>query len=89
MSGKHFVIRFPDFPDFVIRREVIDQALGRANEAIRSQVDSLVRIGKPLPRPTFLETIKDDPANRSSFLFRFDIEVPRGSVVEAESSERA
>lgn len=86
VPGQHFAIRFPDFPDCVIRRDAIDQALGRASEAIRSRVDSLVRIGKPLPRPTPLETIKDDPANRSSFLFRFEVEIPQGSSVEAKSS---
>ena len=71
-----FVARFPDFPECVIRRPMLDQILDNADKAVRSQLDMFVQLGKPLPRPTSLEELKNDPENRRSFLLQFKIEIP-------------
>jgi predicted RNase H-like HicB family nuclease len=87
VSGKGFVLQFPDFPDCVVRRPRFDQAVGRANEAFRSQVDVFVQLGKQLPRPTSLEELKSDPENRNSFLLKFEIEIPEAMAPGGEGSQ--
>ena len=82
--GEGFVVRFPDFPDCVIRRLRLDQVFSSAKEAVHTHVDIFVRHGKQLPRPTPLEEFKNNPENRSSFLLKFEIEIPGAMAPDEE-----
>jgi predicted RNase H-like HicB family nuclease len=62
-------VSFPDFPGCITAGKTIDEAKDLAYEALLLHWEGLREDGEPLPAPTNLEDIVDDPENADAMAF--------------------
>ena len=62
-------VSFPDFPGCITAGKTIDEAKDLAYEALLFHWEGLREDGEPLPTPTNLEDIVDDPENADAVAF--------------------
>lgn len=62
-------VSFPDFPGCITAGKTIDEAKDLAYEALLLHGEGLREDGEPLPAPTNLENIVDDPENADAVAF--------------------
>ncbi len=75
-DGREFRVRYPDFPSLVARARTIEKSTRLAAGVLRDEVRQRIDSTRGVPRPTSLQAIKDDPANRSSFVLKVPVKVP-------------
>lgn len=68
-----FGVDFPDFPGCVSAGRTLDEARQMAQEALDLHVEGLMEDGEPLPEPSSLESIMEDPVNREAVAFLVEI----------------
>lgn len=56
-----FGVSVPDLPGCFSAGESIDEAVDMAKEAIELHLEGLIENGEPVPRPSAIETHKDEP----------------------------
>lgn len=56
-----FGVSFPDFPGCITAGNTIDEAKNMAQEALSLHIHGLMEDGEPLPEPSKLEEIMNDP----------------------------
>ena len=59
-----FGVSFPDFPGCITAGITLDEAAGMAAEALGGHIDLMAEEGLPIPEPTDLETLMENPENR-------------------------
>jgi predicted RNase H-like HicB family nuclease len=59
-------VEFPDFPGCISAGKDLDEARTMAAEALELHIEGMLADGEPLPRPSGLEAIMADPANRET-----------------------
>lgn len=62
-------VSFPDFPGCITAGKTIDEAKDLAYEALLLHLEGLREDEEPLPAPTSLEDIVDDPENTDAVAF--------------------
>ena len=62
--GSDYGVSFPDFPGVVTAGRTLDEARAMAEEALLFHVEGLAEDGEPLPEPSTLEAVMQDPTNR-------------------------
>lgn len=65
-----FGVDFPDFPGCVSAGRTLDEARQMAQEALDLHVEGMIEDGEPLPEPSSLESVMEDPTNREAVAFR-------------------
>ena len=89
-ESARFRVRYPDFPTLGARANTIDQSTRVAAGVLRDEIRRRIESTRGVPRPTSLQTIKDDPTNRSSFVLKVPVRVPaRGSPPGAQTAPGA
>jgi predicted RNase H-like HicB family nuclease len=59
-------VEFPDFPGCISAGKDLDEARTMAAEALELHIEGMLADGESLPRPSGLEEIMADPANRET-----------------------
>jgi predicted RNase H-like HicB family nuclease len=68
-----FGVEFPDFPGCVTAGKTLEEARHMAAEAIELHVEGMLEDHEPIPEPSTLDTIMDDPENRDAVAFLVEV----------------
>ena len=82
-----FGVSFPDFPGCVTAGKTLDEARRLAPEALALHIRGMVEDGEPIPKPSTLDDLSNDPAMKHAVAFLVSVEVPDGW--SASTSRRA
>ena len=63
-----FGVEFPDLPGCISAGATLEEAKAMASEALAAHVALLQEEGEPVPEPSTIDQLMDDPRNRSRFL---------------------
>jgi predicted RNase H-like HicB family nuclease len=89
-------VSFPDLPGCIAAGKTLDEARAMAEEALAFHLEGLAEDGDPIPKPSGMDKIMSDPANRdavailvpanvpSSRTTRVNITVPAGALSEID-----
>jgi predicted RNase H-like HicB family nuclease len=64
-----FGVSFPDFPGCVTAGKTLDEARRMAAEALSLHIEGMVEDGEPIPEPSTIDDIADDPAMMGAVAF--------------------
>jgi len=59
-----FGVSFPDLPGCITAGRTIQEALEMAKEALAGHLEAMARDGDPIPEPSNIDAIMEDPENR-------------------------
>lgn len=59
-----FGISFPDFPGCVSAGSTLDEALAMGREALEGHIEVIAEAGEPIPEPSDVDTVMQDPEHR-------------------------
>ena len=59
-----FGISFPDFPGCVSAGSTLDEALAMGREALEGHIEVMAEAGEPIPEPSDVDTVMQDPEHR-------------------------
>ena len=59
-----FGISFPDFPGCVSAGSTLDEALAMGREALEGHIEAMAEAGEPIPEPSDVDTVMQDPEHR-------------------------
>jgi predicted RNase H-like HicB family nuclease len=76
-----FGVSFPDFPGCVTAGKTLDEARRLAPEALTLHIEGIIEDGEPLPEPSTLDDLADDPAMKGAVAFLLSVDI-------AEKAER-
>jgi predicted RNase H-like HicB family nuclease len=61
-------VEFPDFPGCVTAGRTVEEAHAMAQEALAAYVEMLNDKGKPVPKPSTLDDLKNDPHRKDAVI---------------------
>jgi predicted RNase H-like HicB family nuclease len=64
-----FGVSFPDFPGCITAGKTLDEAHRMAAEALALHIAGMVEDGDPIPAPSALDDLTDDPARKDAVAF--------------------
>jgi predicted RNase H-like HicB family nuclease len=64
-----FGVSFPDFPGCVTAGKTLDEARRMAAEALALHIDGMAEDGEPIPEPSTIEDLAEDPAITGAVAF--------------------
>jgi predicted RNase H-like HicB family nuclease len=64
-----FGVSFPDFPGCVTAGKTLDEARRMAAEALSLHIEGMVEDGEPIPEPSTIDDVADDPAMAGAVAF--------------------
>lgn len=76
-----FGVSFPDFPGCVTAGKTLEEARRLAPEALAMHIEGMIEDGDPLPEPSTLDALADDPAMKGAVAFLVSVDI-------AEKAER-
>ena len=79
--GSDYGVEFPDFPGCVTAGTDLEDARHMAVEALALHVEGLVEDGEPLPEPSSLDAIMEDPEYRDRVVLLVDAPVPAAPAI--------
>jgi predicted RNase H-like HicB family nuclease len=79
--GSNYGVEFPDFPGCVTAGATLDEARTMAQEALELHVEGMLEDGDAIPKPSTLDTVMSDPANRDTVAFLVAIPDRRSRIV--------
>jgi predicted RNase H-like HicB family nuclease len=80
-AGSDYGVDFPDFPGCVTAGRTLEEARSMAAEALDLHLAGMREDREPMPTPSTLDAVMDDPANRDAVAFLVDVAVrPSKSV---------
>lgn len=62
-------VDFPDFPGCVTAGKTLEEARRMATEALALHIEGMLEDREPIPEPSTLDVIMDDPGNREAVAF--------------------
>lgn len=68
-KGSAYGVDFPDFPGCITAGRSLEEARGRAGEALSFHIAGMLEDGEPLPEPSSLDAIMADAANTDAVVF--------------------
>lgn len=77
-SRSGYGVCFPDFPGCVFAGKTMDMALESARKGVIFHIEGMQEDGDPLPSPTPLETIMQNPENKQAIPAAIKIIIPTG-----------
>lgn len=63
-ADSDFGISFPDFPGCVSAGSTLDEALAMGREALEGHIEVMAEAGEPIPEPSDVDTVMQDPEHR-------------------------
>jgi predicted RNase H-like HicB family nuclease len=69
-------VSFPDFPGCVTAGVDLDEARAFAQEALSLHIEGMVEDGEPIPEPSSLEAVMNDPENRDAVAVLVSVQAP-------------
>lgn len=75
-KGSDFGVSFPDFPGCITAGRTLDEAKRLASEALAFHIDGMLEDGDPIPKPSSLDRLADDPSMKDAVAFLVTIELP-------------
>lgn len=81
-KDKHsdFGVSFPDFPGCVTVGRTLEEARELAVEALALHMVGMIEDGAPLPEPSTLDQLADDPEMKDAVAFLVSAEAPEKTV---------
>jgi predicted RNase H-like HicB family nuclease len=64
-----FGVSFPDFPGCVTAGKTLDEARRMAAEALALHIEGMAEDGEPIPEPSTIDDVAEDPAMRGAVAF--------------------
>jgi|SRR5579871_519805 len=80
-SKSDFGVSFPDFPGCITAGRTLDEARRVAPQALALHIRGMLQDGTPLPEPSTIDDLKDDPSLKGAVAFLVPVQL-------AEKSER-
>ena len=68
-----FGVSFPDFPGCVTAGKTLDEARHMAAEALTLHIEGMAEDGEPIPEPSTIDDVAEDPAMRGAVAFLVNI----------------
>jgi predicted RNase H-like HicB family nuclease len=95
-AGSDYGVSFPDFPGCVTAGSTLEEARDLASEALALHIAGMREDGEPIPEPSTLDALRDDPAMNGAIAFlvsptpservvRINITVPENQLKEIDS----
>lgn len=75
-----FGVSFPDFPGCVTAGKTLEEARTMAVEALTMHMAGMIEDADPLPQPSTLDQLADDPAMQGAVAFLVSAEPPEKTV---------
>jgi predicted RNase H-like HicB family nuclease len=72
-KGSDYGVEFPDVPGCVTVGRTVDEARAMAAEALAGHIAILESDGEPVPVPSTMEALKDDPNREDAVLILVDL----------------
>ena len=93
-KDKHsdYGVSFPDFPGCITAGASLEEARRMAVEAISLHIAGMQEDGEPIPRPSTLDDLRNDPALKDAVAFLVEAKEPEKTVrinITARESEIA
>lgn len=82
-QGSVYGVIFPDLPGCYPSGESLEGVLEDAREAASLWMESMRDLGREIPRPSTLESIRENPEYRGRLVRVVDVEFPEGACQEA------
>ena len=85
-----FGVSFPDFPGCITAGKTLDEAHRMAAEALALHIAGMVEDGDPIPAPSALDDLADDPTRKDAvaFLVHVDPHTDRTVRINITARER-
>ena len=64
-----FGVSFPDFPGCITAGKSLDEARRLAPQALSLHIQGMIEDGEPIPEPSTLDTLANDPARKGAVAF--------------------
>lgn len=78
-ESSDYGVSFPDLPGCVTAGTTLDEARAMAVEALALHLEGLAEDGQPLPEPSSLELVMENPENRDGVAILVDAPKPTSS----------
>ena len=75
-----FGVSFPDFPGCVTAGRTLEEARRLAPEALRLHMKGMIEDGEPIPEPSTLDSLADDPAMKGAVAFLVSVDIAEKAV---------
>jgi predicted RNase H-like HicB family nuclease len=93
-------VSFPDFPGCITAGSTLEEARRMAAEALTLHIEGMREDGEPLPEPSSLDDLRNDPAMKGAVAFlvevtesektvRFNVTARESQLTEIDSRARA
>jgi predicted RNase H-like HicB family nuclease len=79
-ADSDYGVSFPDLPGCVTAGATLDEARAFAGEALALHLEGLVADEQPVPEPSTLEAVMDDPVNRDGVAILVGVETRARTV---------
>jgi predicted RNase H-like HicB family nuclease len=79
-KASDFGVSFPDFPGCVTAGRTLEEARTMAVEALTLHMAGMLEDGEPLPEPSTLDQLSDDPAMEGALAVLVSTEPPEKTV---------
>ncbi|MBI3680836.1 MAG: type II toxin-antitoxin system HicB family antitoxin [Acidobacteria bacterium] len=70
-----FGVSFPDFPGCVTAGKTLDEARRLAPEALALHIEGMIEDGEPIPEPSILDALANDPARKDAVAFLVNVDI--------------
>jgi predicted RNase H-like HicB family nuclease len=86
--GSDFGVSFPDFPGCVTAGRTLAEAHAMAAEALKLHIAGMVEDREPIPAPSSLDALKDDPAREKAVAVLVRVEPPADKTMRVNITVR-
>ncbi|MGA9071627.1 MAG: type II toxin-antitoxin system HicB family antitoxin [Terracidiphilus sp.] len=73
-------VSFPDFPGCITAGSTLEEARARSAEALAFHVAGMREDGEPIPKPSTLDDLRNDPAMKGAVAFLTEVREPERTV---------
>ncbi|MGA2411342.1 MAG: type II toxin-antitoxin system HicB family antitoxin [Candidatus Binataceae bacterium] len=80
-------VSFPDFPGCVTAGKTLEEARRLAAEALALHIQGMDEDGKPIPEPSTLDDVADDPAMKGAVAFLVSVRLEKTVRVNITARE--
>jgi len=73
-------VSFPDFPGCITAGSTLEEARRRSAEALSFHISGMQQDGEPLPSPSTLDDLHNDPAMKGAVAFLVEVAEPEKTI---------
>ena len=79
-KNSDYGVSFPDFPGCITAGTTLEEARARSAEALAFHVAGMREDGEPIPKPSTLDDLRNDPAMKGAVAFLTEVREPERTV---------